>query len=112
MSRTILRTFTLAIALTTASIATADTYFGNGTTLEASDMLALGLVTSDRAGTVEVYDFHTGTIGPLLGTQDIHVGANTDVRVRTGLPVNQNVLVVVRVDDQIMAEKVFDVQSD
>lgn len=112
MSRMILRTFTLAIALTAASSTTADTYFANGTTLASSDMLDVGLITSDAAGTVEVYDFHTGTIGALLGTQDIHQGANTDVRVRTGFPVSQDVLVVVRVGDEVMVEKVFDVQSN
>lgn len=75
-------------------------------------MLDIGLVTSDGQGRVEFYDFHTGTIGALLGTEDINQGANTDVRVSTRYPVNQDVLVVVRVDGEILAEKAFDINAN
>ncbi|WP_341365674.1 hypothetical protein [Yoonia sp. BS5-3] len=109
MSRTFLRNIAVIAALCAPATVWADTYFENGHTLEASDMLDLGLITSDGAGQVEVYDFHTGEIGALLGTENIHEGANTDVRVSTGLPVRRDVLVVVRVDGQVLAEKAFEV---
>jgi hypothetical protein len=112
MSRTIIGTFAFALAVTAASVATADTYFETGKTLDAGGLLELGLVTSEGDGVIEVYDYHTGTVGRLLGTEDVHSGANTDVRVHTGLPVKNDVLVVVKVDGQVVAEKEFDVKSN
>ncbi len=112
MSKSTLRSLTLAIALSAASFATADTYFENGNTLVSSDVLELGLITADGAGVVEVYDFHTGEMGALLGTESIQQGANTDVRVNTGARVSHDVLVVVRVGGQIAAQKEFDINSN
>lgn len=112
MSRTFLSIAALTMALTGATFAQADTYFENGSTLTRGDILDLGLVTSDGQGQVEVYDYHTGTIGALLGAEDIHQGANTDVRVSTRYPVNRDVLVVVRVDGEILAEKAFDIKAN
>ena len=112
MSRTITGTITLILAVSTASLASADTYFGTIGTLEPSGTLELGLITSDGDGVVEVYDYHTGMVGALLGVEDVHFGANTDVRVHTGIPVTRDVIAVVKVNGQIVAEKEFDVQSN
>lgn len=98
-----------AMALT-ASTAIADTYFEHGRTLDADDTLQLGLITSDAAGVLEIYDYHTGQQGKLLGARNLRAGANTDVRVDTGLPTRRDVIAIVRVDGQIVASKRFDVE--
>jgi hypothetical protein len=40
------------------------------------------LVRADENATLQVYDFHTGERGALLGSTKVHAGANTDVKVR------------------------------
>lgn len=100
-----------AAAAITATAGAADTYFQAGNTLDRGDVLELGLVTAEGAGVVEIYDFHGGTQGKLLGSEGLHAGANTDVRVNTGFPAINDVIAVVKVDGQIVATKEFDVES-
>ena len=95
-----------------ASAVTADTYFDFGRTIDASDQLKLGLITAEADGVVEIYDYRLGAPGALLGSETIHAGANPDVRVDTGRPVSRDILAVVRIDGEIVAEKEFDIRSD
>lgn len=101
----------LAAAATaiTATAGAADTYFENGRTLEAGNILELGLITAEGAGVVEIYDYHRGEQGRLLGTDRLFSGANTNVRVNTRFPTNKDVIAVVKVDGQVVAQKHFDV---
>ena len=101
--------FAAAAAAVTATAGAADTYFEQGRTLDASDVLELGLITADGAGVLEIYDYRTGTQGALLGTERLTAGANTNVRVNTGLPANQDVIAVIKIDGQVVASKPFDV---
>lgn len=111
MPRTLFMTTLVALVLTTSTAASADTYFGFGSTLEESNMLKLGQITSDADGVVEIYDFHGRTVGELLGTQDIHAGANSDVRVHTRQSVRRNIIAVVRIGGQVVVEKEFNVED-
>ena len=70
-----------AALVSTASIASANNSFNVGSTLKDSSVLDLGLVRSEANGVVNVYDFGTGVQGALLGSEAVHAGANTDVRV-------------------------------
>ena len=101
--------FAAAAAAVTATAGAADTYFEQGRTLQASDVLELGLITADNAAVLEIYDFSTGTQGALLGTERLSAGANTNVRVNTGLPASQDVLAVVKIGGQVAASKAFDI---
>lgn len=98
-----------AAAAITATAGAADTYFEQGRTLEAGDRLELGLVTADAAGVLEIYDYHTGQQGKLLGRERLNAGANTDVQVNTGLPASRDVIAVYKVDGQVVATKTFDI---
>ncbi|MFG5384939.1 hypothetical protein [Yoonia sp. R2-816] len=99
-----------AAAATVATFGVADTYFETGRTLESDDTLELGLITTDNAAILEIYDYHTGQQGRLLGQQNLHVGANTDVRVDTGLPTRKDVIAIVTIDGQVVATKQFDIE--
>lgn len=93
----------------TASAASADSYFAFGERLDSSSILDLGIVTSDGAGVVEVYDFSRGEIGQLLGTEVVNAGANADVRVNVGGRPAQDVIALLKVDGQIVAQRDFDI---
>jgi len=90
--------FAAAIVATAGS---ATTYFEQGRTLEKGDVLELGLITADKAGVVEIYDYHTGQAGKLVGTQRLSAGANPNVRVRTGLPQRRDVIALVKVNGRV-----------
>lgn len=91
----------LALALlagaTVAATASADSYFSLATVQESRTQVEFDVVTSDADGVVEVYDFSTGTLGPLLGSKRIHQGANSDVRVRLTPPPFHKVVAVLRI---------------
>ncbi|MEM9787929.1 MAG: hypothetical protein AAF801_15615, partial [Pseudomonadota bacterium] len=93
----------------TGSFAAADSYFENGRTLEADDRLELGLVRAADAGVVEIYDFHNGTQGELLGSTTVNAGANTDVKVNVGFDRRQDVLAVISIDGEAVVSKVYDI---
>ncbi|WP_342076628.1 hypothetical protein [Yoonia sp. SS1-5] len=96
-----------AAVAVTATAGAADSYFQKGRTLDAGTVLELGLVTADNNGVVEIYDFHTGEQGALLGAEMVNAGANTDVRVNTVLPAKRDVIAVLKVDGQVAAQKEF-----
>ena len=104
------KTIILAAAIaTTGSFAAADSYFENGRTLDRDDTLELGLVRAESAGIVEIYDFHNGVQGKLLGTETVRAGANTDVRVNVGFERSKDVLAVINIDGQAAVSKVYDI---
>lgn len=93
----------------TASIASADSYFQLNERLDSSSVLDLGLVRAEGAGVVEIYDFSRGEIGQLLGTQTVNAGANSDVRVNVGIRPTQDVIALLKVDGQTVAERDYDI---
>ncbi|MFQ1700837.1 hypothetical protein ACJ5NV_09595 [Loktanella agnita] len=98
-------------AIAAATVATtssaAETTFNAPWRLEAGTVLNLGLIRSEGDGVVEVYDFHTGQQGRLLGSTNLNAGANNHVRVNTGGKTSRNVLAVVVVGGQVVATKDF-----
>ena len=107
-----IKTIILAAAVAaTGSFAAADSYFENGRTLDSDDRLELGLVRAESAGVVEIYDFHNGTQGELLGSTTVNAGANTDVKVNVGAERRQAVLAVIAFDGQPVVSKVYDINS-
>ena len=93
----------------TSTAATADSYFQFGERLESSSTLDLGLVRADSAGVVEIYDFSKGEVGQLLGTEMVNAGANTDVRVNVGIRPTQDVIALLKIDGEIVAERDYDI---
>ena len=91
----------------TASIASADSYFQLNERLQSSSILDLGIVRSEAAGVVEIYDYSGGQVGALLGTEAVNMGANADVRVNAPLRTAENVIALLKVDGQTVAEREY-----
>ncbi|MEL6683263.1 MAG: hypothetical protein AAFQ09_11610, partial [Pseudomonadota bacterium] len=66
-------------------------------------------VRAADAGVVEIYDFHNGVQGELLGSTTVHAGANTDVKVKVGFDRSKDVLAVINIDGQAAATKVYEI---
>mgnify|MGYP001828077506 FL=1 len=98
-----------AAVVATSTAVSADNYFEFGERLDSSSTLDLGLIRADSAGVVEIYDFSKGEIGRLLGTEAVNAGANADVRVNVGTPPSQDVIALLKVNGETVAERDFDI---
>ena len=93
----------------TSTAASADSYFQYGERLESSSVLDLGLVKAEANGVVEIYDYSRGEVGQLLGTETVNAGANSDVKVNVGIRPTMDVIALLKVDGQTVAERDFDI---
>lgn len=96
-----------ATVASTATMASAVSYFELPQAQSATGTIALGTVRAESNGVVEVYDFGTGEIGGLIGTQDVFAGANADVRIDTPFGVRRDVIAVLKVDGEIVASETY-----
>ncbi len=108
-------TYRLPLALVVSAgavgYAVADTsYFELADKLEAGDQIDLGMVRADDGGRLEIYSFHCGTKGELLGVEDLLPGVNNDVRVNVGIGVPGEILAVINKDGEELAYKIFSVE--
>ena len=99
---------TIAATATGASANNAFTFKGD---LDSASALDLGLIRAEGAGVVEVYDFHRGELGQLLGTEMVNAGANTNVRVPLDLATKNDVIALLKVDGEVVAEQEFDINE-
>ena len=104
-----IKTLILAAAAATSLTTTAhaENYFGFGERLESSSTLELGTVRAGAAGVVEIYDYRNNSLGQLLGSKDVRAGANPDVHVTVGNPPRFDVVAVLRIDGEIVAQRDF-----
>lgn len=95
-----LKTLALAAVTIAATVSSASAYnaFPFGDTFEPTGQLALDFVRADAAGKVEIYDYHAGVRGELLGSEIVRGGLNTDVKIDLGIGANSNILIVLNVD--------------
>lgn len=93
----------------TASVASADSYFEYNNRVESSSVIDLGLVRAEGAGVVEIYDFSKGETGRLLGTEMVNAGANSDVRINLGIRPTQDVIALLKVDGETVAQRDYEV---
>ena len=91
----------------TASVASANSYFELPRAQTPTSAIDLGIVRAAGNGIVEIYDYHTGTQGALLGTQNVSEGANADVRVNTGAPVRRDVIALLKIDGEVVATETY-----
>ncbi|WP_066701622.1 hypothetical protein [Celeribacter ethanolicus] len=94
------KTLTAAALLAVATSGTAFAanmdynYIVPGEIQSLNSVINLELVRASEAGTVSIYDYSNGTQGALLGTAEVHAGANTNVKVELTPNVAQKALVV------------------
>ena len=107
-----IKTFVLAAATVaaTASVASANNAFPIGETFEQTDVLELSTVRAEGAGTVEIYDFHNGVRGALLGSAEVRAGVNTNVKIDLGLGANKDIVAVLNVAGQEVLQKDYDIR--
>jgi len=104
------KTLTLAAAAiaATATMATADSYISDLVSEQDRDTIVeLGTVRAAADGVVEIYSFHAGEIGALIGSENVHAGANTDVDIsiqRTGL----DAIALLKVNGQVVDSQELD----
>ncbi|MBT8412187.1 MAG: hypothetical protein KJP02_10385 [Octadecabacter sp.] len=97
---------TTAIALSaiaaSATIASADVSYLSDFTMEQerSGQIELGTVRAANDGVVEIYSFHRGEQGNLLGSTSVNAGANADVDVNIARP-STDVIAVLKVNGQV-----------
>ncbi|WPY95944.1 hypothetical protein T8T21_07460 [Limimaricola variabilis] len=76
---------------------------------EEQSVVDIGRVLIERDGTVELYVKGPDGSQTLIGTQRLHAGANSNVRVPLSQPMRRDVTAVLRVDGQIVATRQFEV---
>ncbi|WP_210528410.1 hypothetical protein [Rubellimicrobium arenae] len=99
-----------AAFVATAGVASASSYFGFNEVQSSSNLIQLGTVVSSGAGVVEVYDYRTGQEGRLLGSRTVRAGANTDVKISLAPAYTRDVLAVLKVDGDVVAQQVVRVR--
>ena len=93
-----------ALVAVAGSAAVADSgYILQGEAQKLKTSVTLDLVNTDTDATVEVYDFHGGERGALLGTAPVKAGATTDVFVRFTRPASKSAVAVLNQGGQEVA---------
>ena len=98
-----------AAVATTATAASADSFFGFKGVVDAESALEIGLVRAESDGIVEIYDYRLGELGALLGTETVNAGANSDVRVGVGVAPIGDVIALLKVDGEVVAQQRYDI---
>ncbi|MEL6958137.1 MAG: hypothetical protein AAGL89_04180 [Pseudomonadota bacterium] len=84
-----------AAVATSFSAASADSYISNFVVEQDRDsLIELGTVRAAGEGVVEIYNYHGGELGALLGTEAVTAGANLDVDVNVVRPTTDAIAVL------------------
>lgn len=102
-------TLALAAIAASASIASADvSYISNFVEEQNRDtQVELGTVRSAGDGIVEIYTFHKGEIGTLLGSEAVSAGANIQVNVGISRP-STDAIAILKVNGQTVDTQKID----
>lgn len=102
--------FAAAAIVGTASFATAsENYFSLNDKAAAGSSINLGVVRAASDGVVEIYDYRGGELGALLGTERVKAGANREVKVTVGAPPLYDVIAVLNVGGQAVAQSEIEI---
>lgn len=98
----------LAIAAS-ATFAAAESYIPFSAEVQDRDgVVELGTVRSAADGVVEVYAFHGGEIGDLLGSEAVNAGADANVRVKLGSSPTTDAIALLKIDGQTVDSQEID----
>ncbi|SLN64698.1 hypothetical protein [Pseudooctadecabacter jejudonensis] len=97
-------TLSLAALAATATLAAAESsYISNFVKEQNRDnLIELGTVRAAGNGVVEIFGYHKGKLGPLLGSESLHAGSNLDVEINVRRRPLTDVLAVLKVNGQIV----------
>lgn len=95
---------------TSVSAAATSSYFTLHGDVEPTLDVNLGTIVSTGAGVVELYSYHAGAQGDLLGTAQIDAGANADVNVHLATMLGTDALAVLKVDGEVVATSIYDIE--
>ncbi len=97
-----------SLGAATASTAAGYNYFGSlETNLSSGSTVEVGLVRADTDGVVEIYNYQYGERGALVGSAEVHGGANDGFAVDVSGLHASTVLAVLKVGGQEVAQQVY-----
>ena len=104
------KTIALALAaIVSAGAAAADNYLPfTAETQNRDSVIELDTVRAASDGVVEIYSFHKGEVGALLGSEDVNAGANANVRVGLGKAPVTDVIAQLVVGGQVVDTQEID----
>jgi hypothetical protein len=94
---------TLAALVGSTTFAAADSSFSLSRVQDDDSIVELGRITSDGDGVVHIYALEAGKMGALIGSEEVHAGANTDVRVPLIDNPKQDAVAVLEVAGEVVA---------
>ncbi|EYD76076.1 hypothetical protein Rumeso_02348 [Rubellimicrobium mesophilum DSM 19309] len=94
---------TLAALVGSTTFAAADSTFSLPQVQDDDSIVELGPVTADGAGFVHIYALDAGKMGALIGSEAVHAGSNSDVRVPLIDNPKQDAMAVLEVGGQVVA---------
>jgi len=103
------KALTALALIATAGTASASNYFGVEMAQDSTSYVPVELVNASGDGIVEIRDFRLGEAGELLGTTDVHAGANHNLKVNIGTRPLGDVIAILKVDGQIVATQEIDI---
>jgi hypothetical protein len=101
MSKFLALTLTALVGSTT--IAAADSTFTLPQVQEEDSIVELGRINADGAGIVHIYALDAGKMGALIGSEEVHAGTNSDVRVPLIDNPKNDAMAVLEVNGQVVA---------
>ena len=107
-----IKLFTAAalIAASTASVASATSYFSIVTDLDSANTLDLGTVRAAGDGVVEIYAYRACQQRALRGSTEVHAGANQDARVVIQVAHRFDVLALLKHNGEILDSQLIDIE--
>lgn len=101
-------TLALAAVVVSATFASAESYISNFVMEQNDDThVELGTVRAEGNGVVEIYAFHKGEIGQLIGSEAVQAGANLDVNINVR-ETGTDAIAILKVDGQIVDTQEID----
>ena len=94
---------TLAALVGSTTFAAAESTFTLPLVQDDDSIVELGRIHADSAGVVHIYALDAGKMGALLGSEDLHAGANSDIRIPLIDNPKQDAMAVLEVNGQVVA---------
>jgi hypothetical protein len=94
---------TLAALVGSTTFAAADSSFSLPQVQDDDSIVELGPISADGNGIVHIYALDAGKMGALIGSDAVHAGSNSDVRIPLIDNPKQDAMAVLEVGGQVVA---------